>query len=78
LAMVAALLWIQSWGMRPGPELPSQASYLVGQLIIGALVYYAAARLIGLQELSMATNYILEKYRTQQLSPPENRNVPIA
>ena len=78
LAMVAALLWIESWGMHPSPALAFQASYLGGQLIIGALVYVAVAHLIGLEELSMASRYIMEKYRTQQLSPPENRNVPIA
>jgi putative peptidoglycan lipid II flippase len=78
LAMVAALLWIESWGMHPAPALAFQASYLGGQLIIGALVYVAVAHLIGLEELSMASRYIMEKYRTQQLSPPENRNVPIA
>jgi len=78
LAMVAALLWIESWGMHPSPALAFQASYLGGQLIIGALVYVAVAHLIGLEELSIASRYIMEKYRTQQLSPPENRNVPIA
>jgi putative peptidoglycan lipid II flippase len=77
-AMVAALLWIESWGMRPTSSFPSQLSYLVGQLLIGALVYIAVARLIGLDEMSLAVRFIGDKFRTQQLSPPENRNVPIA
>src|SRR5579875_1110670 len=78
LAMVAALLWIESWIVQPAPSLSSRLSYLVGQLAIGVLVYVAVARLLGLEELSMAMNFIVEKFRTQQLSPPENRSVPIA
>jgi putative peptidoglycan lipid II flippase len=77
-AMVTALLWIESWGMTPGAAFASQLSYLLGQLAIGALVYVAVARLIGMDELNMAIDFIVEKYRSQLISPPDNRNVPIA
>jgi putative peptidoglycan lipid II flippase len=78
LVMAAALLWIGSLRVQVGPGLLSLASYLLGELAIAALVFIAAARLIGVEELSIAKTLILRKFQDRIPTPPESREVPIA
>jgi putative peptidoglycan lipid II flippase len=78
LVMVAALHWIAALGVVPEPSLASRASYLFGQLAIGALVFLATALVLGLEEPTIAMRMILQKFERNVLSPPENREVPIA
>ena len=64
--MMSALLWIAHLGN------------LLGQLAIGTLVFVGAARLLGVEELGIATRLIVQKFEDRVPSPPENREVPIA
>jgi putative peptidoglycan lipid II flippase len=78
LVMVAALMWIASLGVHVGPSFVARASYLAGELAIGAMVFIAAARLTGVEELSIAATLILRKFQNRIPTPPESREVPIA
>jgi hypothetical protein len=51
---------------------------LAGQVLIGAFVFVGAARFLGVEELEIAVRLILQKFESRVLSPPENREVPIA
>lgn len=77
-AMVAALHWIQALGVHPEPTLVSRAWFLFGQVAIGGIVFVAAARFIGVAELDLAWNAIVAKFERNVMSPPENRDAPIA
>lgn len=77
-AMAFALEWIASLGVHVPPSFGDRAWYLAGQLLIGALVFVGAARLLGVEELAIAVRLILRKFETGVPSPPENREVPIA
>lgn len=76
--MVATLHWIAALGAAPAPTLVSRAWYLFGQIAIGSLVFIASARMLGVEELSIAVNLIMQKFERHVPSPPENREVPIA
>ncbi|GAC1546496.1 MAG: murein biosynthesis integral membrane protein MurJ [Candidatus Velthaea sp.] len=78
LAMVAALQWIATLHVSSGTTLASHAWYLTGQLFIAGAVFFAVAKLLGVEELDLATRLILEKFRTHVPSAPENRGAPIA
>jgi len=78
LAMFAALHWIAALGVHPEPTLVSRAWYLFGQIAIGGLVFLAVARMLDVEELTLAWNTILAKFERNVLSPPENRDAPIA
>jgi putative peptidoglycan lipid II flippase len=78
LVMVAALLWIASLGVHVGESFVSRASYLAGEVAIGAMVFIAAARLTGVEELSIAVSLILRKFQNRIPIPPESRESPIA
>jgi putative peptidoglycan lipid II flippase len=78
LVMVAALLWISSLGVQIGPSFVARASYLAGEMAIGAMVFIAAARLTGVEELSIAATLILRKFQNRIPTPPESREAPIA
>ncbi len=76
--MVATLHWIAALGVHPEPTLASRASYLFGQIAIGALAFIAAARVLDVEELMIAVRLIREKFERNLPSPPENREAPIA
>ncbi|HEY5258944.1 MAG TPA: murein biosynthesis integral membrane protein MurJ [Candidatus Baltobacteraceae bacterium] len=78
LVMVASLHWIGALGASPDPSLVSRAWYLFGQLGIGGLSFLAAARILNVKELSMAWQAIVQKFERNVISPPENREAPIA
>jgi putative peptidoglycan lipid II flippase len=78
LVMVAALLWIASLGFHVGSSFLARASYVAGELAIGAMVFIAAARLTGVEELSIAVTLILRKFQNRIPTPPESRGAPIA
>jgi len=77
-AMVATLHWIHALGAVPDPSLVARAWYLFGQLSISALVFIAVARLLNVEELTLAAQLIMQKFERNVVSPPENSEAPIA
>ena len=78
LAMVAALHWIQALGVHPADTLVSRAWFLFGQVAIGGLAFLAVARALGVEELPLVVDLILQKFATNAPSAPDNREAPIA
>jgi peptidoglycan biosynthesis protein MviN/MurJ (putative lipid II flippase) len=78
LAMFAALHWIQTLGVTPEPTLASRAWYLFGQMAIGSVIFIAVARMMNVEELHLARRTIFAKFENNLVSPPENREAPIA
>jgi putative peptidoglycan lipid II flippase len=78
LAMYAALHWVSALGVHPEVSLASRGWYLFGQIGIGAAVFIAVCRAIGVQELDIAWSTIIAKFEKHILAPPENRDAPIA
>jgi putative peptidoglycan lipid II flippase len=78
LVMVSTLHWVASLGAVPADTFASRAWYLFGQLAIGSLVFVAVAQFIGVEELVIAVQLIVQKFERRLMSPPENREVPIA
>jgi putative peptidoglycan lipid II flippase len=78
IVMMSALHWIAALGVQPDPSFASRAWFLAGQVLIGAFVFVGAARFLGVEELEIAVRLILQKFESRVLSPPENREVPIA
>lgn len=76
--MYATLHWIQALGAQPEASLVSRVWFLFGQIGIGGLAFIAAARLLNVEELFLAVGMIREKFERNLLSPPENREAPIA
>ena len=76
--MFAALHWIGALGVAPQDTLLSRTWFLFGQIAIGALVFVACARLLDVEELAMAWQAIVAKFTRNLMSPPENREAPIA
>ncbi|HYL27280.1 MAG TPA: murein biosynthesis integral membrane protein MurJ [Candidatus Nitrosotalea sp.] len=78
LAMLAALGWIGALGVTPEATLASRAWFLFGQIAIGGTVFIAVARMLGVEELDLAWRTIVAKFERNLMSPPENRDAPIA
>jgi putative peptidoglycan lipid II flippase len=78
LAMLAALGWIGALGVTPEASLASRAWFLFGQIAIGGTVFVAVARMLGVEELDLAWRTIVAKFERNLVSPPENRDAPIA
>ena len=76
--MVAVLHWIAALGVQPEPTLISRAWFLFGQIAIGFLAFAACALALGVEELKIVTQLIVQKFERNLPSPPENRDVPIA
>lgn len=76
--MFGALYWISALGVHPEASLASRGWYLFGQIGIGFLVFVAAARMLHVQELTLAWKTIVAKFERHVISPPENRDAPIA
>ncbi|MBD5635056.1 MAG: murein biosynthesis integral membrane protein MurJ, partial [Candidatus Eremiobacteraeota bacterium] len=76
--MMASLNWIASLGVVEPVTFAGRAWYLIGQLVIGALVFVGAARLLGVEEVGISVRLIVAKFEERVPSPPENREVPIA
>jgi peptidoglycan biosynthesis protein MviN/MurJ (putative lipid II flippase) len=76
--MLAALHWIAALGAAPDATFVSRGWYLLGQLAIGALVFVGAAMIARVEEMRIALRMILEKFERRVLSPPDNREAPIA
>ncbi len=77
-AMFAALQWINALGVTPEATLASRAWFLFGQIAIGGTIFVAVARLLGVEELELAWRTIVAKFERNLVSPPENREAPIA
>jgi putative peptidoglycan lipid II flippase len=75
--MVVVLNWIASLGVAPQAALLSRVWFLFGQIAIGALVFIAVARLLDVEELSMAWSAIVAKFERNLIPPSENRDAPI-
>jgi putative peptidoglycan lipid II flippase len=78
LAMLAALGWIGALGVTPEATFASRAWFLFGQMAIGGTVFVAVARMLGVEELDLAWRTIVAKFERNLVSPPENREAPIA
>ncbi len=78
LAMLATLGWIGGLGVTPEATLSSRAWFLFGQMTIGGTVFIAVARMLGVEELDLAWRTIVAKFERNLVSPPENRDAPIA
>jgi putative peptidoglycan lipid II flippase len=78
LAMFAALHWINALGVTPEATLASRAWFLFGQIAIGGTIFVAVARVLGVEELELAWRTIVAKFERNLVSPPENREAPIA
>jgi putative peptidoglycan lipid II flippase len=78
LAMLAALGWIGALGVTPEATLASRGWFLFGQIAIGGTVFVAVARMLGVEELKLAWHTIVAKFERNLVSPPENREAPIA
>ena len=76
LVMVFALRWLQL--LEPATPGFSQTFFLIGQMLIGAVLLVACLRLIDNEELKLAYNLALEKLRRDLPSAPENKESPIA
>ncbi|HTV74561.1 MAG TPA: murein biosynthesis integral membrane protein MurJ [Candidatus Acidoferrales bacterium] len=76
--MVGALSWIASLGFVPAPTLAARACYLLAQLGIGAVIFFGSAALLRVEEMRIAAGMLVEKFERHVLSPPENREAPIA
>jgi peptidoglycan biosynthesis protein MviN/MurJ (putative lipid II flippase) len=78
LAMFLALSWINRLGVTPEATLASRAWFLFGQIAIGGTVFIAVARMLGVEELELARRTIVAKFERNLVSPPDNREAPIA
>lgn len=78
IAMLLALGWIGALGVTPEATLASRAWFLFGQIAIGGTVFIAVARMLGVEELDLAWRTIVAKFERNLVSPPENREAPIA
>ena len=78
VAMLVALGWIGALGVTPEATLASRAWFLFGQIAIGGTVFVAVARMLGVEELDLAWRTIVAKFERNLVSPPENREAPIA
>lgn len=78
LAMLAALGWIGALGVTPEASFASRGWFLFGQIAIGGTVFVAVARMLGVEELDLAWRTIVAKFERNLVSPPENREAPIA
>lgn len=78
LVMVGALHWIAALGVMPAPTLVSRVWFLFGQIAIGSLVFVATARILNVEELSIAGKLIIAKFQRHVPSPHDNWEAPIA
>jgi hypothetical protein len=76
--MYASLHWVDALGVHTEPTLSSRAWYLFGQIAIGGAVFIAVSRAIDVEELDLAWRTIIAKFEKHIITPPENRDVPIA
>jgi hypothetical protein len=76
--MFMALSWINALGVTPEATLASRAWFLFGQIAIGGAIFIAAARMLGVEELELARRTIVAKFERNLVSPPDNREAPIA
>lgn len=78
LAMLFALDVVVSLGMHPNASLGSRVFALLGDLVTGGVVFLAASRVLGVEELSLAWRAILDRFERNLIPPPESREAPIA
>ena len=76
--MVGALRFIAGLIAIPPQTFAQRAWLLCGELVIGALVFVAVARLLRVEELDLVVRLIVQKFDRHLPSAPENRDVPIA
>jgi hypothetical protein len=75
--MVAALRWIATISVAIPPTAAARAWNLAGLLGIGALVFLAVARLLGVKELDLAFASIVAKFQRHLPAPGESRDAPV-
>lgn len=77
LVMAGALMFIGSLITVPPATFTERAWLLLWELVIGALVFVAVARLLRVEELDLVVRLILQKFERNLPSTPENRDVPL-
>ncbi|MDQ6700531.1 MAG: polysaccharide biosynthesis C-terminal domain-containing protein, partial [Acidobacteriota bacterium] len=55
-----------------------QTEFLIGQMIIGAIIFVGLLKILGNEELGFVFNLVTEKIRRDLPSAPENKESPIA
>ena len=78
LAMVAALHWIGTLGVTPEASLASRAWFLFGQIAIGGTFSSRSRGCSASKSSSLARRTIVAKFERNLMSPPDNREAPIA
>ncbi len=77
VVMVAIASWIG--GLVPaGEDFATRAFSLTVELGLAALVFLAVARLLGVEEVTIAVRMVLSTLRSRVPAPPENRETPVA
>ena len=75
--MAGALLFIRSLAEIPPALFAGRAWLVFWELVIGALVFVALARLLRVEELDLVVSLIMQKFERHLPSTPENRDVPL-
>jgi len=76
--MFATLHWIGAMGIAPPVTLLDKVWFLFGQLAIGGLSFLAASYVLRIEELPLVWHTIRAKFERNLISPPDNRDAPIA
>jgi putative peptidoglycan lipid II flippase len=76
--MVAALHWIHALGISPPVTLLDKLWFLFGQVSIGALSFIAAARILNVEELSLAWHLLVARFERNIIVPSDGHDAPIA
>jgi len=77
IVMAGALRFIAGLIARPPQTFAERTWLLFGELVIGALVFVAVARLLRVEELDLVARLIVQKFERHLPSAPENRDVPV-
>jgi putative peptidoglycan lipid II flippase len=77
LAMGGALYFL-SLRYVPAATFGSRALYLTGLLAIGVIIFFGVARVLGVEELTLAIKRFKEKFARAAVTPAENVGSPIA
>jgi putative peptidoglycan lipid II flippase len=77
LVMAGVLYWIHSLGFVPAGTLASRASCLAELLAIAASIFLCFARLLGVEELTIAARTFKQRFARGAVTPPESMGGPI-
>lgn len=78
LVMGVVLDWVAWLGEMPHASPMTRAWFLLGEVSVGALVFFAVAKVLDVEELSMVWRAILARFARNAIPRPEGREAPIA